>query len=336
MKKFRKIRYRINYLLNQLINISNLKYTLNSFKAFIIDFLKYPLWRFKKRKNGISVLLPTQNEELIVRLSILSFLDFADEIIVVDNGSIDKTKKIIKDLEKKYKKIKFFDRPELPDLSSNRQFALRKSSYRWICRFDSDYVAYTDKENSIKNLRKLLIKVPKGIIPKVISLNKVNVDGDFWHTRKDKFSKYGKVIRGPELRIYEFFPFLTFSRFDKREFANFQNFMKVIKLNQVYYMHCTIKSELNLFLRSERSNWRKSGNYRKYPNLLNFIKDNIKQKYRTEDINEAIRKFKKNIVFNKENYIKYDPNNYLPYPTLIEGEMQKEKAFKIKKYLKNT
>lgn len=159
--------------------------------SFIKEFFRFDstLKMFKKRENGISVLLPTQNEEKIVKLSILSFLDFADEIIVVDNGSIDKTKIIIKELARKYKRIKFFDKPNLPDLYHNRQFALKQSKYRWICRFDSDFVAYTDGKNNILTLRKFLVDLPRGLIPKGIGLLKVNIDGDFWHSRKDKFSK---------------------------------------------------------------------------------------------------------------------------------------------------
>lgn len=312
----------------------HLKNLLISIKSFIINFIKSEnkLSIFKKRKNGISVLLPTQNEENTVELSILSLIDFADEIIVVDNGSIDNTKKIIKNLASKFKKIRFFDKPELPELYYNRQFALRQSNYRWICRFDSDYIAYTNGENNIMELREFLLALPKGFLPKIIGLSKLNIDGDFWHTRKDKFSSRGKVIRGPEIRIYEYFPFLTFTRFGRREHGSFQNFLKKIVLEKVYYWHCTIKSNLNLFLRSERSNWREFGNYKRYPTLLSYIKDTIKTKYRTENIKEALNIFLKNITYSKSNYIKYDPKKYLPYPSIILKEMENEKVFRIDKY----
>ena len=42
-----------------------------------------------RRLNGVSTLIACQNEEATVGWSILSFLPFADEIIVVDNGSTD-------------------------------------------------------------------------------------------------------------------------------------------------------------------------------------------------------------------------------------------------------
>jgi glycosyltransferase involved in cell wall biosynthesis len=318
------------------INKYSISFLLNSIRAFIIEFLQYghPYRTFKKRKNGISVLIPTQNEELMVNLSILSFLDFADEIIVVDNGSIDKTKRIIKELVNKYSKIKFFDKPDLPDLYHNRQFSLRQSQYRWICRFDSDFVAYTNGEYNILELRKLLLKMPKGLIPKVIALPHVKLGGDFWHVKiyDHMLNKKVSVIRKPMMRVYEYFPFFTFSRFGRREYGAFQIFMKKFVINKIHFMHCTIKSDLSHFLRSERSNWREYGNFKKYPNLLSYIKDIMKEKYNTTSIKEAYKIFLKNEIYNKNHYIEYDPDKYLPYPSLITEEMKKENVFKIAKY----
>lgn len=323
-------------LIFKVFNIHELKFILYSIKSFIIIFFKEknPFQIVKKRPNGISVLLPTQNEELIVKISIMSFLDFADEIIVVDNGSIDDTKYIIKELAKKYPKIRFFDRPELIDLHQNRQFALRRSKYRWICRFDSDFVAYTDGYNNIHELREYLLKLPRRIIPKAIKLHFVNIGGDFWHVMKYYFEpKYKlKVFFGPRMSIYEYFPFLTFSRFERREYGTFQNLMNSIEIKTIHIMHCMVKSKLNSFLRSERTNWRYKGDYKKYPTLISYIKDVIIEKYNTNSVKEAIKRYSKEFMFNKDIYIKYNPEKYLPYPTLIKEEMKKKDVFRINKY----
>jgi glycosyltransferase involved in cell wall biosynthesis len=54
---------------------------------------------YQKRKEGISVLIACQNEEATLALCVISFLDFADEIILVDNGSTDRSKEIARDLQ---------------------------------------------------------------------------------------------------------------------------------------------------------------------------------------------------------------------------------------------
>ncbi len=316
-----------------LFNFHGLSYFLTSVKAFCIDFIQSekPLKRFKKRENGISVLLPTQNEEILVNLSVCSILDFADEIIIVDNGSIDKTKELVKNLTKNYSKIKFFDVPNLSDLYQNRNFALKQSRYRWICRFDSDFVAYTQGKNNILKLRNLLLNLPRGIIPKSISLFYINLGGDFWHSRIRDFLKHElKILAGPRISIYEYFPYLTFTRFGRREYATFQSYMNNITYKTVFWMHCDIKTGLNYFLRSERTNWRALGNYKKYPTLLSYIKSIIKEKYNTNNIKKALQIYLKNIHFDKNDYIKYDPKKYLLYPSLIQEEMKKKDVFRMK------
>ena len=55
------------------------------------------------RKRGISLLVPTQNAESTVELCLKSFMDFSDEMIVVDNGSTDNTISIVKNIAQKKK-----------------------------------------------------------------------------------------------------------------------------------------------------------------------------------------------------------------------------------------
>jgi len=312
---------------------SNKYHIITSFKIIIGEIFKINFFfYFKKRKNGISVLLPTQNEEKIVELSIRSFLDFADEIIVVDNGSIDNTIEIIKKLEKKYPKVKFYNKPELGDLYQNRNFALKQSKYRWICRFDSDYVAYTSGKYNIKKLRNFLLCIPREIIPKIIYLYRINIAGDFYHSRKRDFvgnNNNFSILMGPEPRIYEYFPFFAFGRFGRREYGVFQNILRKIVYKRIHLMHCDIKSPLNFFLRSERTNWREVGNYKKYPTLLSYMKAIIYEKYSTKNFREALEIFAKKEILNEKNYIEYDPEKYQPYPKLIKDEIKKENDLQI-------
>ena len=51
----------------------------------------------------LSVAMITLNEEKKIDKTLKSVVDIADEIVIVDSGSIDKTK----DIAMKYKKVKF-------------------------------------------------------------------------------------------------------------------------------------------------------------------------------------------------------------------------------------
>ena len=52
----------------------------------------------KHHHRGISAMLRVKNEERTIRASIISIIDFVDEVLVVDNGSTDKTPDIIDEL----------------------------------------------------------------------------------------------------------------------------------------------------------------------------------------------------------------------------------------------
>ncbi len=100
-------------------------------------------------------------------------------------------------------------------------------------------------------------------------------------------------------------------------------------MEKVFYFHCIIKSDLNFFLRSERSNWRYTGNFRKYPSLLSYIRYKIKKNYGTSNIKEGLELYSKDAIYKKEFYDPYVPDEYLPYPSLIKKEMKKKNVYRL-------
>ena len=291
------------------------------------------------RQKGISVLLPTQNERRIAPLSIRSFLDFADEIIVVDNGSTDGTVEIVKELAVKHQKVQFYNRPDIHHLYENRQFALERSKYQWICRFDSDYIAYTSGNYDVRELREIMLNTRPGFPPKVFGVMRVNVTGDFWHTGvsydkvpKDERPYIFEQLSGPEIRIYQYFPGLRFVRRNRREGIAFEklltysNLPSRIDLKKPYWMHCMIKSDMNYFFRSERPNWRATGDFDRYPTLESYMMDIILEKYGTTSIEEACHLFMHNRFYP---LLKpYDDSCY-PYPKIVHEQMKQTPMYFI-------
>ncbi len=294
----------------------------------------------KKRKTGISVLIACQNEEALVALCIRSFLDFGDELIVVDNSSTDKTKTIVRALAAQHpEKIKFFDVPELVDLYHNRQFAFKQSSYEWIVRADSDFVAYTDGDHNIMQVREYLLSRSRRLWPLSISVPLGNVSGDFWHTyppfvRKHwptgkKIGYYPAGMSGHRMRIYRYLPFFDFRRLGRWESVRFHRLYRLcsVRWDKPLWMHCDIKSDMNRFFRSERTNWRQSDDFKRYPALQSYIESIVDQKYGTNDLAEGAR-----IYLQKEflpNLELYDPDKCFRYPSLVRQQMKKNPIYKI-------
>jgi glycosyltransferase involved in cell wall biosynthesis len=79
----------------------------------------------------ISAIIPTLNEEIHIAEAIKS-VSFADEIIVIDSFSTDKTIEIAEKLNVKIIKRKF------DDFSSQKNHAIKQAKYNWIYILDAD------------------------------------------------------------------------------------------------------------------------------------------------------------------------------------------------------
>lgn len=82
--------------------------------------------------NMLSVLILSKNEEDVIEECLKSVKGFADEIIVVDSYSTDKTVELAEKLGAKVIQNKF------DDFSSQRNFALLKAKGDWIFYLDAD------------------------------------------------------------------------------------------------------------------------------------------------------------------------------------------------------
>ncbi len=282
----------------------------------------------KRRKKGISVLVPTQNSQKTVKLCIESFLEFGDEIIVVDNGSRDETINIVTTIAQQCEKIKFFNAPDLVDLYQNRQYAFERSQYNWIARIDSDYVAYTSGPQDIKELRQLIINARPSIRPIAYGIKQVNLYRDYWHTgieREQRHNNSGPHVASPVVslpaRIIQYFPGMKFARLGRWEGVRFQRFLQHRHLDEPYWFHCEFKSDLDYFYRSERTNWRQLGDYRRFPTLRSYIEHILPDKYGTNNIDEACRNYIEKHL--NRFLMTYEPLRYYSYPEIIKEEMEK-------------
>jgi glycosyltransferase involved in cell wall biosynthesis len=282
--------------------------------------------------------MATQDEQYVVALSIRSFLPLADEIIVVDNGSRDATKRIVQRLAERHPdKVRFFDRPDLPDLQHNRAFALTQARFEWVVRADSDYVCYTDGPLSVAGFREFVLSVGRGIEPEVIWVPQVNVVGDFLHTgramrpggyRLNPERQYVlDVTSDPMPRVYRRFPGFGFVRRGRRETTRFLGAMKSMTWPQPLWMHCTIKSDMNFFRRSERTHWREVGDYGRYPTLDSYLGEILPSKYGTQSMELAAERYMREQVL--PHLEPYARRGVYAYPSLISEQLERNPIFSI-------
>ena len=89
--------------------------------------------------SGVSIILPTYNRGTIINKSILSVLEQSYinwELIVVDDGSVDDTEKIINNFEDS--RIKYFKTKSNNGVSKARNIGIKMAKYNYIAFQDSD------------------------------------------------------------------------------------------------------------------------------------------------------------------------------------------------------
>ncbi len=96
-------------------------------------------------KNRFSLVVITKNEENNIGACLKS-VPFADEVIVVDSGSTDRTKEIVEGLKAR------FIHNDWPGYGKQKQFALDKASHDWVLLLDADEYLDENLQAEIKSL----------------------------------------------------------------------------------------------------------------------------------------------------------------------------------------
>jgi|SRR3989344_6806256 len=136
-------------------------------------------------KNTISVVLAVYNEEENLRECLESVKDLADEIIIVDGGSQDKTIEIAKFYDAK---IIETDNPKIFHVNKNK--AIDAATRDWVLQLDADEVVST----------KLLSEIKEAV-------NKDSEINGYWMPRSNfflgRFLKKGGQYPDYTLRLYK-------------------------------------------------------------------------------------------------------------------------------------
>ena len=144
----------------------------------------------------ISVIIPLYNKEKAIRQcleSVLSQGDCVREIIVVDDGSTDKSPEIVAELQSS--KIKYY-RKSNGGVSSARNYGIKKAQTKWVFFLDADDLLL---ESAIESLLFLASKYPSA---NVCTANCFNVEKG----RKRVASRYNKegIIEKPIKALFEY------------------------------------------------------------------------------------------------------------------------------------
>lgn len=145
--KDKRIAKRISEFFSRKI-ISNHNKNINNSTELIRKLYMVPHPEQMNRPDGISLMVVNRNEPWI-ELSLRSIEDIVNEIIVVDASTTEWKKWTFNKL-KQFNKVRFYS--VKPDYKTQTKLAVDASKYKWLFRWDADFVAFDKGLNEIKDL----------------------------------------------------------------------------------------------------------------------------------------------------------------------------------------
>ncbi len=149
----------------------------------------------------ISVVLATYNEETNIQRCLQSVQSFADEIIVVDGESTDKTRKIAKQLG-----ARVYKTTNKPNFHINKQMAMDKAKGELVLQMDADEVVDTELQKFIEKTYKK-IQSYKNSTHETSKLQDAKAFPKAWWIKRKNyflgtFLKKGGQYPDPVIRLY--------------------------------------------------------------------------------------------------------------------------------------
>lgn len=297
IKEFRNIEHKLKIHKNEQIQVWENTSQKSNLLTLFKNFFKPKQFEYKNiegdrnydfslpikspKKKGISGVIRIKNEEKNINMCLESVYSLFDEIVLVDNGSSDKSLDLInkfigeKDIKKK---IRLFNYPfELarfgPDheithensLNSAVYFsnwALSKCKYNYICKWDADMIFKNSREDYLKEKLSRIVNIkdqvyfPIGQTVYVNTDNKIYYDPDelnseqrifpnnnAYNFRKSELFEYTHVPENIERKKFKEVMFYEIKRIEDNEFEHWSTSdFKTDRKKQEWQNYCKIKN----------------------------------------------------------------------------------------------
>lgn len=231
------------------------------------------------RPFGVSALVWSRNEREWIRASMLSVAEIVDEYVVIDSSDDDTPDIAVETASELGKKIRIIKIPPTFRMDIIGNLALRYSTYRWLLKWDPDFILH---EKFVPLLKWLIRKLDEIGLYFAVKWSHICLEIDLEHYDPRNYLH-------KEAWLFTYSPKLRYFMDGWMERLYIPPWYARIEVPRPISFHMrTVKDPVRLLLRKY---WYKMRSEGVKEDLLSYTLRNIRSDYGTDDVKEAARIF---------------------------------------------
>lgn len=293
--------------------------------------------RPETRPDGISAIVRVRGDEEWLEPALLSVRQLADEIIVLDNGASEMARaavdRVARVLGPRLVRIEC----AALDLFEVSNLGLMRARYRFIVRWDADFVGHTDGGGNLADLRRYLLALDRRRYF-LVELTAAEVAGDLRHQFPDRrLRRDGQAhtasARARFVRITRETPTETLSVADRplRERSRLMlaleslavpPYYAVLRWPRVAYFHVHVKPARHLLLRHFWLEWLAEPDTARYPTLESYALAQARTRWGITEPEAAAAHLVRRVC---AGLVPFDAAMCGPYPALLRPYLERSR-----------
>jgi len=293
--------------------------------------------RPETRPDGISAIVRVRGDEEWLEPALLSVRELADEIIVLDNGASETARaavdRVARVLGPRLVRIEC----AALDLFEVSNLGLMRARYRFIVRWDADFVGHTDGGGTLADLRRYVLALDRRRYF-AVELTAAEVAGDLRHQFPDRrLRRDGQAhtasARARFVRVTRETPTETLSVADRPlrerprlmlalESLALPPYYAVLRWPRVAYFHVHVKPARHLLLRHFWLEWLAEPDTARYPTLESYALDQARVRWGITEPEAAAAHLVRRLC---AGLVPFDETLCGPYPALLRPYLERSR-----------
>lgn len=293
--------------------------------------------RPEARPDGISAVVRVRGDEEWLEPAVLSIRDFADEILVLDNGASEAARAAIDRVARVLgPRLARVDAAAL-DLFDVSNLALERARHRFVVRWDADFVGHTDGAGDLRRLRRYLLDLDRRRYF-LVTLPAAEVAGDLRHQFPDRRIRHdGQAhtasARARFVRVTRETPTEALGAADRprRERARLTlaleslavpPYYAVLRWPTIAYFHVHVKPADHLLLRHFWLEWLAEPDTARFPTLESYALEQARVRWGIADRDAAAAHLMRGLC---EGLVPFDAGVCGAYPALLRPHLERSR-----------